>query len=420
MAREKDISKKKGLTRRDFIKTTAVAGAGLATGSVLFPKVLRGAEPPEILVGHIHPLSGPLAYLGNQLKNGTLMAINEINAAGGIKALGGAKLKLIDADSEGKPDLAISAVERLKSRGVVAITGCLQSAVTIVATQIAEKYQVPFIVSVAVADKVTERGFKYTFRVQPSAAQMAPQTVKFLSQISNQSNENVKTIAYIHDDTDFGTSLSDHVIKAAPNYGMELIARVPYSPKSADVSTQARKIKAANADVVMSSGYFGDQVRVFRAMRGLRVKPKAYVGCGSGGFSDENFSKELGKEMTEYVLDGNYQANPQSQMAQKMFAHYQELYGNKIPPSAVFAYQPIFVLADALERAKSTDRDDLREALADTHLTNHVLPQGPIVFDENGQNKNAQIAMTQFQDGKVKIVWPEKYAEANVVFPMPA
>ena len=151
-----------------------------------FPNVLRGAQPAEVIIGHIHPLSGFLGYLGNQLKNGCELAVEEINAAGGIKSLDGAKIKLLTADSEGKPDLSIPAVEKLDREGVVAVTGCLQSSVTIVATQVAEKQRVPFVVSVAVADNVTERGFKYTFRIQPNAAQMGAQTVQYISEIAKQ------------------------------------------------------------------------------------------------------------------------------------------------------------------------------------------------------------------------------------------
>ena len=138
MTNTKKEREKRGISRRDFIKGTAAMGAAAAAGSIGFPNVLRGAAPPEIPIGNILPLSGPLAYLGNQLKNGTVMAVNEINEAGGIRSLGGAKLKLLDADTEGKPDLSISGVERLDRAGAVAIMGCLQSAVTIVATQVAE------------------------------------------------------------------------------------------------------------------------------------------------------------------------------------------------------------------------------------------------------------------------------------------
>jgi len=410
--------KRKRLTRREFIRSTAVAGAAAAVGTVGFPYVLRGAEPPEILIGHIHPLSGFLAFDGQELKKGLQLAVDEINASGGIKSLGGAKLKLLDADSEGKPELAVSAVERLQRAGAVAVMGAYQSAVTIVATQQAERLQIPFVVSVAVADEVTARGFKYTFRVQPSAEQMASQTAQYISEIAKASGQSVKTIAYLHDDTAFGVSLAGHVVKYAPKYGMEVIVKVPYSPKAADVSTEVGKIKAAGADVIIDTGYFGDGVRVLKTMRDMRIKTKGIIGCGNGAFTHPKFVEELGS-LTEYVMDGNYRANPRSPLAKKAFAHYKEVYGAEMGPSTVFAYQPVYVLADALERAKSTKREAIREALAKTNLKEHILPQGPIVFGLDGQNLNAQAAMMQILGGKIVVVWPDKYSEAKFVFPHP-
>ncbi|MGE5841640.1 MAG: ABC transporter substrate-binding protein, partial [Deltaproteobacteria bacterium] len=403
---------KKGMTRREFMKSTAVAGVAAAAGTISFPNVLRGADPKEILIGHIHPLSGALGFDGQELKKGMMLAVKEINDGGGIKSLGGAKLRLLDADSEGKPELAVSAVERFNREGVVAVMGAYQSAVTLVATQQAEKLQVPFVVTVAVADEVTARGFKYTFRVQPSAEQMASQTVKYISDIAKATSQTVKTIAYLHDDTAFGTSLAGHVKKYAPNFGMEIIAAVPYSPRAADVSTEVGKIKAAGADVVISTGYFGDGVRVFKTMRDVKLKAKGIIGCGNGAFSHPKFVEELGG-MTENVMEGNYCATPRSPLTKKAFDNYKAAYGTQMGPSTVFSYQPVYVLADALERAKSTNRDAVREALSKTELKDHILPQGPIVFGSDGQNKNAQAAMMQILGGKILTVWPEAYADAK-------
>jgi branched-chain amino acid transport system substrate-binding protein len=297
--------------------------------------------------------------------------------------------------------------------------GAYQSAVTLVATQQAEKLQIPYVVTVAVADEVTSRGFKYTFRVQPSAEQMASQTVKYVSEIAKATGQTVKTIAYLHDDTAFGTSLAGHVKKYAPNYGMEVIVDVAYSPRAADVSTEVGKIKAAGADVVMDTGYFGDGVRVLKTMRDVRIKSKGIIGCGNGAFSHPKFVEELGK-LTENVMDGNYCANPRSPLTKKAFANYKAAYGTEMGPSTVFSYQPVYVLADALERAKSTDREAVREALSKTNLAEHILPQGPIVFGPDGQNKNAQAAMMQILGGKIVTVWPETYAEGKYIFPQPA
>jgi len=413
-------SEKKGMTRRDFIKgTAAMGGAAAAFGLVGFPSVLRGATPPEIVIGAIHPLSGFLGFDGQELKKGLMMATKEINDSGGIKSLNGAKLKLLNSDSEGKANLAVPAVERLYRAGAVAIMGCYQSSVTLVASEIAEKYQVPFVVSVAVADEVTARGFKYTFRVQPDAEQMASQTVRYISEIAKAAGVTVETIAYLHDNTAFGSSLSGHVVNYAPKYGMKVVKNVPYSPSAVDVSTEVGKIKQAGADIVMDTGYFGDGVRVLKTMRNMRVKAKGIIGCGNGAFSHPKFVKELGK-MTEYVMDGNYGANPKSALSRKAFDHYKQMYGTEMGASTVFAYEAVYVVADALERAKSRDRKAIREALTNTNMTDHILPQGPIIFGPDGQNKNARGVVKQILNGKIVVVWPEEYAEAKWVFPQPA
>jgi branched-chain amino acid transport system substrate-binding protein len=346
------------------------------------------------------------------------LAVKEINEAGGIKSLGGAKFKVLDADSEGKPELAISSMERLAKAGAVAVTGCYQSSVTLVATQQAEKLKVPFVVSVAVADEVTGRGFKYTFRIQPNAEQMATNTIQYLTDIAKASGTPIKTIAYLHDNTAFGQSLVVHVDKLAPKYGLEVVTKVPYSPAAPDVTTEVGKIKAAGADIVLDTGYFGDGVRVYKTMKDLRLQAKAIVGCANGAFSHPKFVLELGA-VAENVMDGNYQANPVSDLTKKAFANYKKEFNAGMGSGTIFPYMAVYVIADALERAKSTNRDALREALAKTDLKEHILPQGPIIFGPNGQNTNAAAVMMQVQQGSVKVVWPTVYANGKPVFPVP-
>jgi branched-chain amino acid transport system substrate-binding protein len=408
----------KKITRRDFIKNTALATAAAATvGTIGFPNVLRGAAPPEIPIGHIHPLSGFLAFDGQEMRKAVMWGVQEVNAAGGIKALDGAKLKLIDADSEGKPEKAISEVERLEREGVAAITGCYQSAVTIVATQIAEKLQVPFVVGVASAEAITERGFKYTFRVQPSSSMFVGHALDYMRQLAEKTGTPLETIAYIHENTQFGGTLADFTEKMAGEYGFKVIKRVEYSVKAPDVSTEVGKIKAAGADLVFASGYFGDGVRVARALSSMRVNPKAIVGIAQGGFSHPKFVSELGGEVTQGIMDVNFQYDPNSPKAAKTLAGFEAEYGSKMSPSMVYAYSPVGVIADAMERAGSADRDAVRAALVKTSFTDHILPQGPIEFDATGQNINANPLLMQILSGKVEIVWPEKYKTAGIVFP---
>ena len=413
-----DKKGERGITRRDFLKTTGMAGAAAAASSIGFPNVLRGAAPSEVTIGHLHPLSGFLAFDGQEMRKAVMFGVKQVNDAGGIKSLGGAKLKLLDGDSEGKPEKAISEVERLQRAGAVAITGCYQSAVVIVATQTSEKLKVPFVVGVGSAEDITKRGFKYTFRVQPPSSTFVDQGLKYITEIAAAAREKVKTIAFLHENTQFGTSLADFAVELAPKYGLEVSTRVPYSTKAADFSTEVGKIKAANADLIFDSGYFGDGVRVLRTMRSMRVKAKAIVGIANGAFSHPKFIEELG-ELAEYVMDSNYQVNPISAYAKETLAAFKAAFNSDMSPSMVYGYQPVPVIADAIERAKSADPEAIREALTQTNFTRHILPQGPIVFGPDGQNKNASTLLMQILNKKIEEVWPKEYATAKVVFPHP-
>lgn len=401
------------VSRRSFVR-----GAGLAGVAALgFPAVLR-AQAREIKVGHVHPLSGPLAFDGGLVVNGMTLAVEEINAAGGIKSQGGAKLTLSGGDSQGKPEVGTAEAERLIREGVVAVLGPYQSPVAYNISQLAEKEKTPFIITVAVADNITERGFEYTFRVQPNARVMTVKSLDHLAELAKVTGTPVKTLAMMHEDGLFGTTVAGHVEKYAKNVGMELALRVPYSLRTADVTTEVTKIKAAKPDVVIVTGYFGDALLIARTATELRVETKAVMGISNGGFSNPKFLADQ-RELSDLILDGNYWHNPRSERAKRVMEAYQKRFSSPMSSHSVQAYSATMVLRDALERAGNADRAKLREALAATNLADHILPQGPIQFDKTGENANAQSALLQNQGGKTVVVGPAQFAEAKAVFPVP-
>jgi branched-chain amino acid transport system substrate-binding protein len=142
------------------------------------------------------------------------------------------------------------------------------------------------------------------------------------------------------------------------------------------------------------------------------------VGIANGAFSHPKFIEELG-ELTENVMDSNYQVNPVSPFAKETLANFKAAFNLDMSPSMVYGYQPVSVIADAIERAKSTDKEAIREALTKTDFSRHVLPQGPIQFGQDGQNKNATTLLMQILNKKIEVVWPKEYATAKVVFPHP-
>ena len=294
------MTSRKTVSRRTFV-TSAGRAALCATLGV--PTVVR-AQPKEILVGSIHPLTGPLAPDGASVANGCQLAIEQKNAAGGIKALGGARIKLVNADHQFKPQVGAAEAERLIREGAVALLGAFASAVAMQTTQIAEKHGIPHIVTVAVADEITERGFKTTFRVQPNATDMAVQTVKYVRELCTLKGVNFKTVAAIHENT-FGTALFNRVAKAAAQYGFEIVGNIPYAARAADLTTEINKTKAMNADLIFDSGYLNDGLLKMRTYRDLRVEPRGgIIGVANGCYSNPTFIKELGK-VAEAIMDGH-------------------------------------------------------------------------------------------------------------------
>lgn len=374
----------------------------------------------EIKIGAIHPLTGGLARDGAFLKNGIDMAIEEINAAGGIRSLGGAKLVVSHADSQGAPEVGQAEAERLIQEGVVGLLGCYQSSVTYNTTMIAEREEVPFVVTVAVANDITERGFKYTFRIQPNQTAMAKGAAEGLKALREATGQPLETVVLLHEDSLFGTGCADRFKELAPDYGIEVLDDISYSLKGlTDLTTELSRAQALNPDVVVETGYLGDGILMARTAQELNLDVEAIFGMADGAFSTPQFIDEVGVEIANYIFDANYHYDATNPKAQDVRARYKEKYGEEMPTHAVMAYQAAYVLADAIERAGSTDPQAIRDALAATEYTDHVLPYaGPIKFDETGECATARAIVMQIQAGEILQVLPEDVAEAEPMYPM--
>lgn len=372
------------------------------------------ATVKEIKLGHIHPMTGNMAYEGKMMRNAILLAVEEINSSG-IKSLGGAKITLLDGDSQGLPEKAVAESQRMIQEGAVALLGTYTSATAFTATQVAEKEKVPFIITVAVADDVMARGFKYSFRIQPNASTMARDFLKHLKVIKG---DKVNTIGLIHEETMFGTSIANYIEKNAAEAGVKVVANIAYSPKAADLTAEVTKLKAANPDLVVATSYFQDGALLAKTIRERGLKSNGIVGVANGAFSDPKVISVLG-DYSKNIMDVNYRFNPKSPLTKDVLGKFKQKFGEDMSTHAVYAYTATKVLADAIERAGSADREKIKEALVATSYKDHILPQGPIKFDEKGENINAQAVMIQIQDGTHKVVMPDDYAEAKPVFPQP-
>ncbi len=417
MERKNKDSQKGGVTRRTFLKAAGMAG--VAASTIGFPAVLRGAKPKEILIGSIHPITGPCAYDGTSVAQAVQLAMDQKNAAGGIKSMGGAKIKVLLKDTESKPKVGQAAAEKLIRDGCVSLLGCYNSPVTIVTTKVAEMNRVPHIITVAVADEILQRGFKYTFRPQPDTADMAGYTIKYMRELSDKHNMNLKTMA-IMQISGFGSVIAKKVSVFAPKLGFEIIGSQSYGYGVSDLSTEVAKIKDMNPDAILDTGYLADGILKLKTYDALKVEPRGGIfGCANGGFSNPATVKELGR-VAEYAMDTNYWMNPKSSLARSVKAEYDKRYTKVVfQPHCAPGTDAALVLLDALERAASSDPDKLREAIAQTCLSKKISPGGPIEFDSTGQNKNALPTLMQVQDREVKVILPEEYANGKPRYPVP-
>ena len=233
----------------------------------------------EIKVGVLIPLSGSMAVIGENLVMAHDFAVKEINDAGGIKSLKGAKIKLIYADTRGDPKIGMSEAERLILReGVVAIMGAFQSSVSYTSTEVAEKYKIPYLVPNSLMDAITERGFKYTFRVEQKGSLWARDQIDFIMDMSKQTGKAAKSVGVVYENTDMGQTIAKAIRKWAPENNLKIALDEGYPPKTSDMTPVVLKMKRANADVFILNSYISDAILLMRTISDQRVNPIAFLG----------------------------------------------------------------------------------------------------------------------------------------------
>jgi branched-chain amino acid transport system substrate-binding protein len=413
------------LTKLSITVFTLVCALVLVSGTAV---MAAGAK--EIKIGNILPLSGPSASVGQQNQWAIELATDKINKAGGIKALGGAKLVNVFTDSKGDPNVGATAAEQLiNTDKVVLISGAWNSAVTKPSTQVAERYGIPYVVPVSVNDAITERGFKYTFRIAAKDSWWARDQFRFLDDMKKATKTELKTIAFVYENGDWGSGMKEQWTKLADQFGYKIVLDEPYPSTASDLTPVVMKIKAAKPDVLLLTSNAADAILLTNTMATYQVKAKAIIGTG-GGHADPSFRQTTGKncenmfDVVEWETDLN---RPQIPALNKEF---KDLHKFDLAGESVDAFSSVYVIADALERAKSTDPKKLRDALAATNLCVgkgklgiDILSYDCVTFDQTGQNKNAGIVLVQFREinGVMErvTVWPVARKGIKPIFPMP-
>jgi branched-chain amino acid transport system substrate-binding protein len=403
------------VSRRRLLQTTARGAAAMAAGLLSAPAVLR-AQGASVKIGVLHPVSGALSYSGQQGRIGAVMAIEEINAAGGIKALGGVKIEAMLGDAQSTPEGGNAEVEKMNAAGVAAIVGGYASSICLSASQTAARYDLPYVVDVGVVDSIVTRGLKNTFRFGPGFGVIAKTALDNLVAINEEAGKAAKTAIIIHEDSAFGSGLAKLLNEQLPGRGFQVLETIPHPTPSRDFNNVVLKIKARNPDLVIPANYYNEYVLLARTMLQQRVRPKAIYSVLGGAASSYKFVKEF-PEAAQYIMDCNHwfdPKNPKALALKKKVEDRGEFYTYEV----FMNYSCVLLLADAIERAASADRAKIVAALESSTFAGHVMPYGPTKF-VNGQNQGAAPVNTQVLRNDIQVIFPAAFASAKPVFPMP-
>jgi branched-chain amino acid transport system substrate-binding protein len=398
-------------TRRHFMSQTAAAASAMS-----FP-LIAGAQAKAVKVGVLHPVTGALAYSGQQCRMGALMAIEDINKAGGIKSLGGAKIEAMLGDAQSSPQAGTAEIEKMNEAGVCAVVGAFASAICLATTQAAAKYNLPHVVDVGVADQIVERGLKNTFRFGPGYRKCAEVAVANLHVLNTAAGKPARTAMIIHEESLFGTGTANLLSKELPGYGYDVKEVIKHANPTRDFNNIALRIKQVNPDIVIPANYYNEYALLVRTMQQQKISPKAIYSVLGGAASSYKFVKEF-PEAANGIIDCNHWFNPRDKRSLELKKRV-EAQGQFFSYEVFMTYTAMSLLADAIERAKSTDRAAIIDALNKSTFSNHIMPYGATQF-VNGQNMGAQPLMTQVVKGDIKVIVPRDYREVEPIFPLNA
>jgi branched-chain amino acid transport system substrate-binding protein len=396
-------------SRRQFV------GRAAAAGSVFAVPGIGRAQPKTIKIGVLHPVTGALAYSGSQCREGAMMAIEDVNKAGGIKSLGGAKIEAMLGDAQSTPAAGSAEIEKMNEAGVSAVVGAFASAICLATTQTAAKYNLPHVVDIGVADQIVERGLKNTFRFGPGYRKCAQVAVANLHVLNTAAGKPAKTVMIIHEESLFGTGTANLLARELPGYGYDVKEVIKHANPTRDFNNIVLRIKAVNPDIVIPANYYNEYALLVRTMQQQKVTPKAIYSVLGGAASSYKFVKEF-PEAANGIIDCNHWFNPKDKRALDLKKRV-EAKGLFFSYEIFNTYTATRLLIDSIERAKSADRAAIIAALETSTFADHFMPYGPTKF-VNGQNEGAQPLMTQVSKGDIKVIVPRDYREIEPIFPL--
>jgi branched-chain amino acid transport system substrate-binding protein len=389
----------------------------------------------EIKIGAIYPLTGAAASTGAELKNALELAADIINngakgipnlpfsAGGGLPNLKGAKIKLVFADHQGNPQVGATEAERLITQEkVVALVGAYFSNVTATSSQVAERYKVPYLNPESSSATLTQRNFKWFFRTTAHDDLFVQNFFEFFKELEAKKGIKVKQLGALNENTLWGNETTKLEVKLAQEKGYNLVRTVTYPAKTTQLTSEVQQLKAANPQVVMQSSYLGDAILSMKTYKELGFSPDMIL-ANNAGFTDTEFIRTLGKD-ADYVITRevwSLDLATKNPLIKQVNDLYNSRYKANFTGNSSRSFTGLLALADAINRAGSTDPEAIRKALTETDISGDkiIMPWKGIKFDATGQNMYGSGILVQIIDGKYNTVWPFDLATRDITWPMP-
>jgi branched-chain amino acid transport system substrate-binding protein len=402
--------------RRSIVRTLLAAALAVGAGA---PAVMA---QQEVKVGLLVPLSGIYARPGAVMRMGAEMGIEHINAQGGIKAMNGAKLKLVVLDSGDSTEKAKAAAQRMVAQetDLVVATGAYLSSFTLAVTEVTERANLPML-TLSYSDMITERGFKYIFQTSATSGSQAEQSLPVLMKVAEAAGvARPKTVAIITDNTAASISsvkpMKERLLK---ELGIQLVVDETFTPPLADATPLVQKVRATRPDMLFFLPTVISDAK-------LMLEKMNEFGLGQGriptisfgiAIAEPDMLKTMSPELLQGVMAvvGSWAGKGHEKLMAELKQKYNEPW---MTQNAISTYADMWVMKEALEKAGKADREAVAQALRTMDGgPSTYYPGGQIKFDERGRRANAGLNIIQWQSGVPVVVFPDNLALAQPIWP---
>ncbi len=413
--------------RSQVLGMSALAGLSLSVAGLSLSLALSSGALAQatLKIGAPQPMTGPDAPFGDKFQKAYSMAVDEINAKGGVN---GRKLEVLIEDHQAKNPLAATVTEKLITQGqVLVLTGGRASGQAVEVASVAQRLKTPYMVDHPSADIVTSKGFEWVFRNNPTGSIYPEAFNKFIVDVSGALP---KSAAVIYDNTVFGKTIANSAMTFLKSKNVPIVNDEAYSVNTLDFKPIMTKVKSGSPDfVLLVAVSTTDAILMTRHAKEMGVTPRAFVGFG-GGFGVVDFAKQLGPLSENVFSSAAWSGNPNDATTKEFYNKFKTKYGFLPKEHEVEGYAAIYIIADALSRAKlsgnlEADRDAVRQALLGTDMTtvfgkvkfgNWEGPLGDKYTNQNVYSREHSV-LAQWRKGELLNVWPKSNAETEYVFP---